>query len=87
MMSLDCFNFLSREEPLFIRESGVGGLLLALGFGPVPARNGTGYRPHKLEILESSGPLMVFMHGLAPAKVVFNTKCGSEEQSDCRSAA
>lgn len=30
---------------------------------------------------------MVFIHGMAPAKVIFNTKRGSEEQSDCRSAA
>jgi hypothetical protein len=43
--------------------------------------------PQKLEIPESCCLLMMFMHGLSPAKVVFNTKRGSEEQSDCRSAA
>jgi Helix-turn-helix domain len=41
----------------------------------------------RLEIPESCCLLMVFMHGLAPAKVVFNTKRRSEEHSDCRSAA
>ena len=45
------------------------------------------HRPQKLEILESGCPLMVFLDGSVPSKVVFNTKCGSEKQGDCRSAA